>query len=121
MDRRAWRATVHRVARSQTRLSNFTHTHTHTLELYNTFPSNTFHSFYVGSFLYSICFLFLQCKIQTDSNSKLLYAAFSQPNFSDINYFNAHHYLDLDDFIVCILGRRNYPKSHTTKVDLRSL
>ena len=30
MDRGAWRATIHRVAKSQTRLSNFTYTHTHT-------------------------------------------------------------------------------------------
>ena len=30
MDRGAWQATVHRVAKSRTRLSDFTHTHTHT-------------------------------------------------------------------------------------------
>ena len=30
MDRRAWRATVYRVAKSQTRLSTHTHTHTST-------------------------------------------------------------------------------------------
>ena len=29
MDRGAWQATVHRVAKSQTRLSDFIHTHTH--------------------------------------------------------------------------------------------
>ena len=29
MDGGAWRATVHGVAKSQTRLNNFTHTHTH--------------------------------------------------------------------------------------------
>ena len=29
MDRRAWGATVHRVIKSQTRLSSHTHTHTH--------------------------------------------------------------------------------------------
>ena len=31
MDRAAWRATVHRVAKSRTRLSYFTHTHTYFL------------------------------------------------------------------------------------------
>ena len=30
MDRGAWRAIVHKVAQSQTRLSTHTHTHTHT-------------------------------------------------------------------------------------------
>ena len=30
MDRRAWQATVHRVANSQTQLSDWAHTHTHT-------------------------------------------------------------------------------------------
>ena len=30
MDRGAWWATVHKVAKSQTQLSDFTHTHTHT-------------------------------------------------------------------------------------------
>ena len=30
LDRGAWRATVHRVTKSQTRLSTHTHTHTHT-------------------------------------------------------------------------------------------
>ena len=30
MDKGAWRATVHRVVKSRTRLSDFTHTHTYT-------------------------------------------------------------------------------------------
>ena len=38
MDGGAWCATVHRVAKSQTRLSDFTHTHTHT-HTHTLFPS----------------------------------------------------------------------------------
>ena len=36
MDRGAWRATVHAVAKSQTQLNEHTHTHTHSLSLSHT-------------------------------------------------------------------------------------
>ena len=45
MDREAWRAAIHGVAKSQTRLSDFTFTfHFHTMEYYSVIEKNTFES-----------------------------------------------------------------------------
>ena len=44
MDRRAWWARVHGVAKSRTRLSDFTFTYIYTMECHSTIKRNTFES-----------------------------------------------------------------------------
>ena len=54
MDREAWRATVYRVAKSQTQLSTHTHTHTKYIEEYGndiTVENGYFSHFPLTSFL----------------------------------------------------------------------